>query len=150
MHGCRPATQPLLRSRIMITMLDLLLDHEPGRSATAVRHIPQTLDVFTTHFPRFPVLPGVLILEDAVEVARIAVSTFADRPMAGRTWNLASARRLRFRHFVQPGDSMEISATVTELTDQSARCRVIIRVAGRAVADIGELALLRAFDGTES
>ena len=63
----------------MNTRLDKLVEHEPGRRAVGVRHVPNTLDVFDTHFPRFPVLPGVLIIDDLTDTTRI-VSILTDSP----------------------------------------------------------------------
>lgn len=117
-----------------MTLLDEVTEVVPGRAVTAIRHVPQTLDVFATHFPLFPVLPGVLILDDLVEVARLAlhgVIVAGGRPVS--RWELARASRIRYRHFVEPGDSMEISVRVTRMDDRSATCQGTVRVDGRSV-----------------
>ncbi|WP_165961053.1 hypothetical protein [Actinocrispum wychmicini] len=57
------------------------------------------MDVFATHFPRFPVQPGVLLLDDMVEVARLAV---------GVDWMLTGADKVRYRRFARPGDEVDI------------------------------------------
>ena len=49
--------------------IDRLETYSENGGGTAVRNIPGTLAVFNTHFPRFPVVPGVLILRDLVKVA---------------------------------------------------------------------------------
>ncbi|MET0965679.1 MAG: hydroxymyristoyl-ACP dehydratase [Nakamurella sp.] len=122
-----------------MTTLDSILEIVPGERATAIRHVPQTLDVFTTHFPLFPVLPGVLILDDLVEVAGLVL---AGRPNGSRIrWELAGVRRIRFRHFVEPGDSMEISVQLTRLVDGVAECRGLVQVDGRSVTIVTELYL---------
>ena len=125
-----------------MTMLDEVVEIVPGRTVTAIRHVPQTLEVFATHFPLFPVLPGVLILDDLVEVARLAldgVTLTGGRSV--RRWELAQAGRIRYRHFVQPGDSMEINVQVTGVSDGSASCRGTVRVDGRPVTIATELVL---------
>jgi 3-hydroxyacyl-[acyl-carrier-protein] dehydratase len=122
-----------------MTALDSIIEIVPGERATAIRHVPQTLDVFTTHFPLFPVLPGVLILDDLVEVAGLAL---AGSPGGSRIrWELAGVRRIRFRHFVEPGDSMEISVQLTRLVDGVAECRGLVQVDGRSVTIATELFL---------
>ena len=120
-----------------MTSLDELHEVSPGHRAVAVRHVPTTLDVFATHFPRFPVLPGVLILDDLVSVARLALSG-ADGP-----WVLASVRRVRFRHFVQPGDSLEITAEVVDEDAGRGTVRGAVLVEGRRVATVGAMELRR-------
>jgi len=120
--------------------LDAVLELEVGRRAVAVRHVPHTLDVFATHFPRFPVLPGVLILDDLARVARLAVTSPAATTRV-QVWTLAAARRVRYRHFVQPGDTLELVVTVTELSGTRAVCQAVARVDGRPVTTVQELVL---------
>ena len=67
----------------------------------AIRNVPNTLAIFDSHFPRFPVLPGVLILGS---LGSLCVELLQRR--TGRTWRLAGAERVGFRHFVQPGDQL--------------------------------------------
>jgi len=129
-----------------MTSLDELHEVRTGHRAVAVRHVPNTLDVFVSHFPRFPVLPGVLILDDLVAVARLAVSG-PDQPGTppGSTppWLLASIHRVRFRHFVQPGDSLEVTAEVLDHDPGSTVVRGVVRVDGRPVTTVGSLVLHR-------
>lgn len=122
-----------------MTPLDRVVTVEAGRRAVAVRHVPQTLEVFATHFPRFPVLPGVLILDDAAAVARLALA----EPASPARWRLAAARRVRYRHFVEPGDAMEIDVQVVDRDARTAACRATVRVDGRPVTTVGELRLER-------
>jgi 3-hydroxyacyl-[acyl-carrier-protein] dehydratase len=119
--------------------LDQVLHTLPGRCAVAVRNVPQTLDVFTTHFPRFPVLPGVLILDDVVAVAGLALAS--EGTQTGRTWVPARCERLRFRHYVRPGDQMEITVDVLAADLEEAMCRATVRVSGRQVATLQKLVL---------
>ena len=70
------------------TTLDRVVGVEPGQSGTAIRNVPNTLAIFDTHFPRFHVLPGVLILGSLGELARLVVEGDSDR-----TWRLAGAGR---------------------------------------------------------
>src|ERR1700733_755496 len=86
------------------TTLDRIVSVEPGKSATAIRNVPNTLAIFDTHFPRFPVLPGVLILGSMGELGAELLAS--EQP--GR-WRLASAERVAFRHFVGPGDQLELT-----------------------------------------
>ena len=84
--------------------LDRIVSIEPGKGAQALRNVPATLAIFDTHFPRKPVLPGVLIIGSIGELAAALL-----REQTGKSWRLASLSRVSFRHFVQPGDQMEIS-----------------------------------------
>ncbi|MEV0910319.1 3-hydroxyacyl-ACP dehydratase FabZ family protein [Streptomyces hokutonensis] len=116
---------------------DRMLEFEPGRHAVAVRNIPGTHPWFATHFPRRPVLPGVLLLEDLAELAALVCAD------GSRDWRLSGVRTLRFRHFVGPGDQVELRIRLTGRTADSAEVRAEARVEGRTVATARRLTLTR-------
>jgi 3-hydroxyacyl-[acyl-carrier-protein] dehydratase len=97
------------------TTLDRIVSIEPGKSAAAVRNVPNTLAIFDSHFPRFHVLPGVLILGSLGELAAELLEQ-----ETGVAWRLAGADRVAFRHFVQPGDQLELSVTLKQRSDAEA------------------------------
>jgi 3-hydroxyacyl-[acyl-carrier-protein] dehydratase len=92
------------------------------------------LPLLDSHFPNFPVLPGVLLLESMVAVAVLA---------GGDGWRLRSAHSVRFRHFVRPGDQVVISATVTMAADEILEATAVAEVDGTAVASARRLVLVR-------
>ena len=118
------------------TGFDRLVSLSPGASAQALRNVPNTLAIFDSHFPRFPVLPGVLILGTMGSLASRLLEEETGRP-----WRLAGAAQIGFRHFVQPGDQMEISVTLKERTDDEAFLSGEVRVDGRLVTRARELRL---------
>ncbi|MFI2619110.1 3-hydroxyacyl-ACP dehydratase FabZ family protein [Streptomyces sp. NPDC018584] len=120
-----------------MTAFDEILDVVKGERAVAARNVPGTLHVFATHFPRFPVLPGVLILDDIVRAARLA----APELPKGARWVLAEARRVRYRHFAEPGDRLEISVEVIEATASSVTFKAAVGVAGRDITTVRRLRL---------
>lgn len=118
--------------------LDRIVEIGDGK-AVAVRNVPATLAVFDTHFPNKPVLPGVLILGS---IARLASLLAADA--TGSTgWLLASAGRVRYRHFVAPGDELELAVQLVRSSDDEVVCKGSASVEGRAVTTFGTLALRR-------
>ena len=104
--------------------------------AVAIRNVPNTLAVFDTHFPRFPVLPGVMLLASMAELASIMLAHGTGRP-----WSLAAAENVRYRHFVRPGDQVTITATVREVSDHLARVAATATVDGTTVATARALVL---------
>jgi 3-hydroxyacyl-[acyl-carrier-protein] dehydratase len=86
-----------------------------GDTATGVRNVPNTLAIFDSHFPRFPVLPGVLILGS---IGTLAAHLLEQQ--TGRKWRLAGAGNVGFRHFVQPGDQLQIKVQLKERGDEEA------------------------------
>jgi 3-hydroxyacyl-[acyl-carrier-protein] dehydratase len=92
--------------------------------AEAIRNVPNTLAIFDSHFPRFHVLPGVLILGS---LGTLCGELLEQR--TGRSWRLTGAERVGFRHFVQPGDQLILTVKLTDLADTEAT------LAGEAVVD---------------
>ncbi|MEV0355350.1 hypothetical protein AB0H71_04715 [Nocardia sp. NPDC050697] len=70
----------------------------PGECGTALLNVTGTLPVFAAHFPRYPTLPGMLLLESGIALVRAV----ADEPLL----RLRETRGLRFRRFVVPGDQV--------------------------------------------
>lgn len=117
-----------------LVTLDRLVGVEPGQRAVGVRNVPATLAIFDSHFPRFPVLPGVLILGSLGELAGALL-----RETAGGTWVLAGADAVRYRHFVQPGDELELVVELKESDASTAVCSATARVDGRPVTTVRRL-----------
>jgi 3-hydroxyacyl-[acyl-carrier-protein] dehydratase len=111
-----------------LTGFDRLVSLEPGVRASAIRNVPNTLAIFDTHFPRFHVLPGVLILGTMGSLAARLLEEDT-----GRAWRLAGAGQVGFRHFVQPGDQLEIVVDLKERGDDEALLTAEARVDGKVV-----------------
>jgi 3-hydroxyacyl-[acyl-carrier-protein] dehydratase len=109
------------------TTLDRIVSVE-AESATAIRNVPNTLAIFDSHFPRFPVMPGVLILGSLGALACVLLEK-----ETGKAWRLAGAERVGFRHFVQPGDQMELTVALKDRTDTEATLSGEVKVDGKVV-----------------
>ena len=114
--------------------LDRIVSIEPGKGAKALRNVPMTLAIFDTHFPRKPVLPGVLIIGSLGELAATLL-----QEQTGKAWKMAGLGRVSFRHFVQPGDQMELSVDLKESSDDSATLTASVRVDGKLVTSVRQL-----------
>jgi 3-hydroxyacyl-[acyl-carrier-protein] dehydratase len=118
--------------------LDRIVSVEPGEAATALRNVPNTLAIFDSHFPRFPVLPGVLILGSLGALAAELL-----KAETGRPWRLAGADRVAFRHFVQPGDQLLLTVKLSERGDSEALLSGEVSVEGRVVTRARKLRMVQ-------
>ena len=116
--------------------LDRVVDVKPGRSAQALRNVPNTLSILDSHFPRFPVLPGVLILGSLGQLSALLLEKETGQP-----WRLVAAEQVRFRRFVQPGDQMHLSVEVTERSTEAAVLKGDVRVDDKVVTQARRLSL---------
>jgi 3-hydroxyacyl-[acyl-carrier-protein] dehydratase len=118
------------------TTLDRIVAVEPGQSGQAFRNVPNTLAIFDSHFPRFHVLPGVLILGSLGALAAHVLEQETGTP-----WRLAGAGQVGFRHFVQPGDQLELTVELKERGDGSAVFSGEVKVDGKLVTRARKLRL---------
>lgn len=114
--------------------LDRIVSVQPGVGATALRNVPQSLAIFDSHFPNRPVLPGVLVLGSMAELAKILLTEGS-----GGEWRLTGADRVRYRHFIQPGDQMEIVVEIKESAADQAVLAASVKVDGKLVTSVKAL-----------
>jgi 3-hydroxyacyl-[acyl-carrier-protein] dehydratase len=109
------------------TTIDRLVRVE-DEEAEAIRNVPNTLAIFDSHFPRFHVLPGVLMLGS---LGTLCAELLEQR--TGKAWRLAGADRVGFRHFVQPGDQLVLNVKLKDLDDAEATLTGEVSVEGKTV-----------------
>jgi 3-hydroxyacyl-[acyl-carrier-protein] dehydratase len=119
------------------TGLDRIVELESGKRACGFRNIPNTLSILDSHFPRMPVLPGVLMLGSMGELAARLLQEHT-----GRTWRLAGADQVRFRHFVQPGDQLEFEVELKDVSDTAAGLSATARVEGKVMVTARRLRMV--------
>lgn len=95
------------------SLLDRIIELTPGRSVRAIKAVSASEEYLADHFPTFPVLPGVLMLEALAEAAGWLVRVSQD--FAHSVVLLAEAKNVTYRSFVRPGDVLEVSVTCRRL-----------------------------------
>jgi 3-hydroxyacyl-[acyl-carrier-protein] dehydratase len=111
-----------------LAAIDRLVELVPGQVARGIRNVGGTHDIYDSHFPRKPVLPGVLMLGSVARLAGLLMTE-----TAGGAWMLESAERVRFRSFVQPGDSVLIRVDLLQYNENSATLKAVAEVDGKKV-----------------
>jgi len=110
---------------VRFTLIDRILAVEPGRSITAVKAVSLSEEYLGDHFPRFPVLPGVLMLEAMTQAAAWTIRLGED--FAHSAVVLRVARNVKYGDFVEPGRLLTVTAEVLE---QDA-CFTKVKASGR-------------------
>ena len=112
----------------------------PGRSATALLYVPTAAPFFHDHFPRRPVFPATLLLNEQI---RLAMTLAADAARSPNGSMLAPLRmtNVKVRAFTPPGQVLEIGAELSTSDRDIAVASLSARAEGRMVAtsrvDIG-------------
>lgn len=95
-------------------LIDKIVEVEPGKRLQAVKHLTLGEEYLADHFPTFPVMPGVLMLQTLVEAGAWLLRIQEDFRHSVIT--LREAKNVKYGHFMQPGRSMRVSV---ELVDQA-------------------------------
>jgi len=125
-----------LPQRYPILMIDRVLECEPGKRIRAIKNVTSNEPHFTGHFPGWPIMPGVLILEAMAQAAGILVfRTRGDRPDSNTLYFLAGIDEARFKRPVVPGDRLEIEASILAQKKTLWKFACVARVDGAVAAE---------------
>jgi 3-hydroxyacyl-[acyl-carrier-protein] dehydratase len=99
----------LLPHRYPFLLVDRVLEFTPRQSITAIKNVTINEPFFQGHFPDFPVMPGVLIIEALAQTA--ALLTFTEEKVEDAVYYFAGIDAARFKKPVLPGDQLVMVAT---------------------------------------
>src|ERR1051325_1271455 len=93
-------------------LIDRILELEPGKRIRMVKNLTLAEEYLADHFPTFPVMPGVLMLQTLVEGAAWLLRATED--FQHSVIVLRDARNVKYGNFMQPGNSMTITVEAVE------------------------------------
>lgn len=102
--------------------IDSITDLEPGQRIVALRTLRAEEDYLRDHFPHFPVMPGVMMLEACYQAAMWMVRTGED--FAHPLVVMREAKQVKFGDFLSPGETLEITAEKIKDEDQLVTVKV--------------------------
>jgi len=114
--------------------VDRIADIVPGKSIRGYKNVSMSEPYFSTHFPRFPVLPGVIILEAMAQLAGLLIEISPQEGGGRRKALLSIVDRVKFKRVVRPGDRLDLTAELAVLDEEGARADVTARVGEELVA----------------
>ena len=98
----------LLPHRYPFLLVDRVLEITPRVSIKALKNVTMNEPFFQGHFPDFPVMPGVLIIEALAQTA--ALLTFSEAKAENAIYDFAGIDGARFKKPVLPGDQLIMTA----------------------------------------
>lgn len=104
----------MIPHRYPILLVDRVLELDPGERAVSLKNVTMNEPHFMGHFPGYPVMPGVLIIEAMAQTAAIVVVEALGKEAEGKVVFFMTIDNARFRKPVIPGDSMHIHVTKTQ------------------------------------
>lgn len=101
-----PHRQPFL-------LIDRVEDIVAGESVTAIKNVSYNEPFFAGHFPKEPVMPGVLIIEAMAQAGAVAILSMDE--FKGKTAYFGGIKNAKFKHKVVPGDTLRLELKIEKL-----------------------------------
>ncbi|ATA61644.1 3-hydroxyacyl-ACP dehydratase FabZ [Geobacillus sp. FSL K6-0789] len=102
--------QAIIPHRYPFLLVDRILEIEEGKRAVGIKNVSANEAFFAGHFPEYPVMPGVLIVEALAQVG--AVVLLQSEENRGRLAFFAGIDNCRFKRQVKPGDQIRLEVEI--------------------------------------
>jgi len=134
----------LLPHRYPMLLVDRVLDWEAGKFVRGVKNVTLNEPFFQGHFPAYPVMPGVLVIEAMAQTAGLLtmLSEFARRD-GSQLVLFAGIDEARFKRQVVPGDTLLLEAHLERAVRGIGRFRTKAMVGDELVCEAKLLAAIR-------
>lgn len=103
----------LIPHRYPFLLVDKILEVEPGKSAIGIKNVTVNEPFFQGHFPEFPIMPGVLIVESMAQVGCVAMMSLEEN--RGKLGVFAGIDKVRFKRQVRPGDTLKMEVEMLSI-----------------------------------
>ncbi|MGL4514665.1 MAG: 3-hydroxyacyl-ACP dehydratase FabZ family protein [Lacipirellulaceae bacterium] len=107
-------------------LLDTIEAYEPDTRLVAAKLVSYSEDYLQDHFPEFPVLPGVFMLEAATQASAWLLRLSEDYRQS--IVSLKEAKNVKYADFVRPGDRLEVEVVLLKKDDRDATLKITGRV----------------------
>jgi len=136
-----------LPHRYPFLLIDRVIELERGKRILGLKNVTMNEPFFVGHFPGYPVMPAVLVIEALAQIASILAWKISGRdPGDGALIFFAGIDDARFRRQVRPGDQLVLEADVQRLVRGVGKFDVRAKVDGEIVAEAHLMAAMRVPD----
>jgi len=125
-----------LPHRYPFLLVDRVIECEPGKSIHAYKNVTINEQYFVGHFPHYPVMPGVLIMEALAQAAGIlSFVTMGSKPDENSVFYFAGIDNARFKKPVMAGDQLHFHVEILRQMRGIWKYKAEARVDGEVVAE---------------
>jgi 3-hydroxyacyl-[acyl-carrier-protein] dehydratase len=124
--------QNILPHRFPFLLVDRIIEFEPKKKAVGIKNVTINEPFFQGHFPDYPVMPGVLIVEAMAQVAGILAFKSGAK---GNSVYFMSIEKAKFRKPVIPGDQLRFEVNVIQQRGNVWKCAGEAFVDGNLVSE---------------
>ncbi|MBT2699733.1 MULTISPECIES: 3-hydroxyacyl-ACP dehydratase FabZ [Bacillaceae] len=123
----------IIPHRYPFLLVDRILEVEEGKSAVGIKNVSANEEFFNGHFPDYPVMPGVLIVEALAQVG--AVAMLKKEENRGRLAFFAGIDGCRFKKQVKPGDQLRLEVEIVRLRGPIGKGKAVATVDGEVACE---------------
>ncbi|MEW5322181.1 3-hydroxyacyl-ACP dehydratase FabZ [Geobacillus thermoleovorans] len=125
--------QSIIPHRYPFLLVDRIVEIEEGKRAVGIKNVSANESFFAGHFPKYPVMPGVLIVEALAQVG--AVVLLQSEENRGRLAFFAGIDNCRFKKQVKPGDQIRLEVEILRARGAIGKGKGVATVDGELVCE---------------
>ncbi|GAJ38366.1 3-hydroxyacyl-ACP dehydratase FabZ [Parageobacillus sp. VR-IP] len=125
--------QAIIPHRYPFLLVDRILEIEEGKRAVGIKNVSANEAFFAGHFPEYPVMPGVLIVEALAQVG--AVAMLKKEENRGRLAFFTGIDNCRFKKQVKPGDQLRLEVEIIRARGAIGKGKGVATVDGELVCE---------------
>ncbi|MBS4200678.1 3-hydroxyacyl-ACP dehydratase FabZ [Bacillus sp. FJAT-49732] len=123
----------IIPHRYPFLLVDKIVEMEEGQKVVGIKNVSANEEFFNGHFPDYPVMPGVLIVEALAQVG--AVAMLKKEENRGKIGFLAGLDNCRFKRQVRPGDQLRLEVEIIRVKGPIGRGKGIATVDGEVACE---------------
>lgn len=128
------AIKEIIPHRYPFLLVDRIVELEEGKRATGLKNVTANEEFFNGHFPEFPVMPGVLIVEALAQVGAVAALSLEQNK--GRLALFAGIDNCRFKKQVVPGDTLRLEVELVKMRGPIGKGKGVATVDGQVACEV--------------
>lgn len=123
----------IIPHRYPFLLVDRVIEMEEGKRVVGLKNVSSNEPYFVGHFPEYPVMPGVLILEALAQTGAIAVLDLEQNK--GKIGFLAGVDKCRFKREVKPGDQLRLEVEIIRMRGMVGKGKGVATVDGEVACE---------------
>ncbi len=131
-------------------LIDKITAWDVGKRATGIKVVSLSEDFFNDHFPRYPIMPGVLILEALAQLSGLLLEATVEKQYHIKRKALVSiVEKVKFRNISRPGDVLTLQSDIESLREDCGKVRTMATVGEKRIAETTLTFVLTEFNDPE-